>query len=94
MSESNEANLGFSHIYCNFLNTKWRESDIFNERLYYMNKVLSTAIYLPVHCVDKRTCRNNDMKSAQDIMAAVPNFLLHCALEKMFTLRVSQKNRQ
>ena len=34
------------------------------------------------------------MKSAQDIMAAVPNFLLHGALEKMFTLWVSQKNRQ
>ena len=94
MSESNEANLGFSHIYSNFSNTKWRESDIFNERLYYMNKVLSTATYLPVYCEDKRTCRNNEMKSAQDIMAAVPNFLLHCALEKMFTLRVSHKNRQ
>ena len=98
MSESNEANLGFSHIYSNFSNTKCRESDrlihIFNERLYYMNKVLSTATDLPVYCEDKITCSNNEMKSAQDTMAAVPNFLLHCALEKMFTLRVSQKNRQ
>ena len=92
MSESKEANLGFSHIYSNFSITKWRESDIFNERLYYMNK--STATYLPVYCEDKITCSNNEMKSAQDIMAAVPNFLLHCALEKMFTLWVSQKNRQ
>ena len=57
-----------------------------------MNK--STATYLPVYCEDKITCSNNEMKSAQDIMAAVPNFLLHCALKKMFTLRVSQKNRQ
>lgn len=34
------------------------------------------------------------MKSAHVIMAVVPNFLLHCALGKMFALRVSQKNRQ
>ena len=54
MSESNEANLGFSHIV-----------------------VVSTATYLPVYCKDKRTCSNNEMKSAQDIMAAT-NFLLHC----------------
>ena len=55
-----------------------------------MNKVLSTATYLPVYCEDKRTCSVNKMKSAEDIMAAVPNFLLHCALKEMFTLRVSQ----
>ena len=46
MSESNEANLGFSHIV-----------------------VVSTATYLPVYCKDKRTCSNDEMKSAQDIMA-------------------------